>query len=161
MFFKRQSAERDFDLLVLGGGSAAFGAAIRGAELGARVAVAEQGVIGGTCINRGCLPEPEISDALRSYLEAEGSEIHTNVRVIRVGQGEGVTVVRAELDGETRDFQAEKLLLAAGLRANTADIGLETVGVETDRRGAVVVDDELRTTAKNVWAAGDVVGKLM
>ena len=40
--------EGDFDLIVLGGGSAAFAAAIRAAELGASVAIAEEGVIGGT-----------------------------------------------------------------------------------------------------------------
>ena len=46
----------DFDLFIVGGGSAAFGAAIRGAELGARVAVAEDGLLGGTCVNVGCVP---------------------------------------------------------------------------------------------------------
>ncbi|MGH7557894.1 MAG: mercury(II) reductase [Gemmatimonadota bacterium] len=44
------------DLLVIGGGSAAFAAAIRGAELGARVALLERGTIGGTCVNVGCVP---------------------------------------------------------------------------------------------------------
>ena len=43
-------------LLVVGGGSAAFAAAIRGAELGARVTMVERGVMGGTCVNRGCVP---------------------------------------------------------------------------------------------------------
>ncbi len=46
----------DFDLLIVGGGSAAFGAAIKGAELGARVAMAELGTLGGTCVYVGCVP---------------------------------------------------------------------------------------------------------
>ncbi|MCH8253862.1 MAG: mercury(II) reductase [Gemmatimonadetes bacterium] len=46
----------DFDLLIVGGGSAGFGAAIKGAELGARVAMAELGTLGGTCVNIGCVP---------------------------------------------------------------------------------------------------------
>ena len=46
----------DFDLLIVGGGSAGFGAAIKGAELGARVAMAELGTLGGTCVNVGCVP---------------------------------------------------------------------------------------------------------
>ncbi len=46
----------DFDLVVLGGGSAGFAAAIRGAELGARVAMVEGGTLGGTCVNVGCVP---------------------------------------------------------------------------------------------------------
>lgn len=48
--------EDRFDLLILGGGSAGFAAAIRGAELGARVAMVEGGTLGGTCVNVGCVP---------------------------------------------------------------------------------------------------------
>jgi mercuric reductase len=47
---------RHFDLIVIGGGSAGFAAAIRGAELGARVALVERGTLGGTCVNVGCIP---------------------------------------------------------------------------------------------------------
>jgi len=46
----------DFELLVVGGGSAGFAAAVRGAELGARVGLVEAGTLGGTCVNVGCLP---------------------------------------------------------------------------------------------------------
>src|SRR2546426_370022 len=46
----------DFDLVIVGGGSAGFAAAIKGAELGARVAMAEGGTLGGTCVNVGCIP---------------------------------------------------------------------------------------------------------
>lgn len=45
-----------FDLFIIGGGSAAFSAAIKGAELGAKVAIVEKGTIGGTCVNIGCVP---------------------------------------------------------------------------------------------------------
>jgi len=45
-----------FDLVVVGGGSAGFAAAIKGAELGARVALVEGGTLGGTCVNVGCVP---------------------------------------------------------------------------------------------------------
>lgn len=56
-----------FDLVILGGGSAAFAAAIRAAELGANVAVAEGDVIGGTCVNRGCLPTKNLLHAAELY----------------------------------------------------------------------------------------------
>lgn len=46
----------DYDLMVIGGGSAGFAAAIKAAELGARVAIVEAGTIGGTCVNIGCVP---------------------------------------------------------------------------------------------------------
>jgi mercuric reductase len=49
-------ADAEFDLVIVGGGSAGFAAAIKGAELGARVAMAEAGTLGGTCVNVGCVP---------------------------------------------------------------------------------------------------------
>lgn len=57
----------DFDLVVLGGGSAGFAAAIRGAELGARVAMVESGVLGGTCVNVGCVPSKTLIRAAEAY----------------------------------------------------------------------------------------------
>lgn len=50
----RRSA--DYDLVIVGGGSAGFAAAIKGAELGARIALVEGGTLGGTCVNVGCVP---------------------------------------------------------------------------------------------------------
>ncbi|MEW6683341.1 MAG: mercury(II) reductase [Nitrospirota bacterium] len=50
------NGQSDTDLLIIGGGSAAFAAAIKAAELGARVIIAEKGLIGGTCVNIGCVP---------------------------------------------------------------------------------------------------------
>ena len=55
--------EADYDLMIVGGGSAAFAAAIKGAELGAKVAIAEQGTIGGTCVNIGCVPSKTLIKA--------------------------------------------------------------------------------------------------
>ncbi len=317
----RSKATKDLDLLVVGGGSAAFAAAIRGAELGARVGIAEDGVIGGTCVNRGCLPtknllyaaaryheyrtdgfpglpsgrdgprfadvitqkdelvaemrqhkyldilaaypeirlferrvrllgpheadlggervtassvliatgaspatlpvpgiertpflnyeealelrdlprsmivvgggaiglelaqmfarfgtrvtilealpriapleEPEISDALRGYLEAEGIIIHTGAKVLQVAAADGETTVRVAVDGAGLELRAERLLVATGLRPNTDGLGLDAAGVAVDERGAVRIDEKLRTSASNVWAAGDVIGRMM
>ncbi len=53
----------EFDLMIIGGGSAAFAAAIKGTELGARVAIVEQGTIGGTCVNVGCVPSKTLIKA--------------------------------------------------------------------------------------------------
>jgi pyruvate/2-oxoglutarate dehydrogenase complex dihydrolipoamide dehydrogenase (E3) component len=50
-------------------------------------------------------------------------------------------------------------LVAVGRQPNTADLGLREAGVETDVRGYIKVDDELRTTAEGVWALGDCNGK--
>jgi len=56
-------AKADYDLMVIGGGSAGFAAAIKGAELGANVALVEAGTIGGTCVNIGCVPSKTLIKA--------------------------------------------------------------------------------------------------
>jgi hypothetical protein len=53
----------DYDLTIIGGGSAAFAAAIKGAELGANVAIVEGSAIGGTCVNIGCVPSKTLIKA--------------------------------------------------------------------------------------------------
>lgn len=58
-----RSESADFDLMTIGGGSAAFAAAIKAAELGARVAIVEEGTIGGTCVNIGCMPSKTLIKA--------------------------------------------------------------------------------------------------
>jgi mercuric reductase len=320
MLFNRAN-KNDFDLFVLGGGSAAFAAAIRAAELGARVGVAEEGVIGGTCVNRGCVPsknllyaaeryhnyhrngfaglpqgkeaanfaevitqkdelveelrkakywdileafpqikflphraafvssnqvsvgdqkvtadhfiiatgasaahlpvpgmertphltykealdlkqlpkallvigggpiglelgqayarfgskvtilealpriapleDEDISEALRNYLTDEGIEILTSVKIMQAEPVEGGVRIEAEVGGKSEGFFGERLLVATGLKPNTRDLGLDKAGVRHDQRGAVVVNDQLRTSAKKVWAAGDVTGQMM
>lgn len=321
MFSWRKARRNGFDLIVIGGGSAAFAAAIRAAELGASVAIAEEEVIGGTCVNRGCVPtknllyaaeryrlyaqnsfpglpvgrepasfpevirqkdelvqqmrkskywdileaypeikyypkrarfkspyevelgdevigadkfivatgaspkvipiagldrvhfltyktalelrslptsmivigagaiglelgqmfsrfgsritilealpriapteEQEISETLESCLEEEGIEIWTNVGVASVRPEDGNVLVVAQAGEQFKEFRAEKLLLAAGLRPNTSGLNLEAAGVELDEKGAIKVNEELRTTARHIWAAGDVIGNPM
>ncbi|MGH9358770.1 MAG: mercury(II) reductase [Terriglobia bacterium] len=321
MLGHRGAAKCDLDLMVIGGGSAAFAAAIRAAELGANVGVAEEGVIGGTCLNRGCLPtknllyaaeryhlygrnsfpglphgtdpvnfpeiigqkdalvtemrkqkyldvleaypairyfpqrarfvgehevqtdgervsaehflvatgaspilppvpglrengyltykesldldhlpasmvvigggpigleigqmyarfgthvvilealamiasteEPEISEALKKYLTAEGIEIYTSASVKQVEKTAEGKLVAAVIDGRHKVFRAEQVLVATGLRPNTQEMGLEKIGVKCDPKGAVVVNEELRTTVRHIWAAGDVTGRMM
>jgi mercuric reductase len=67
--------------------------------------------------------------------------------------------VETIVDGEPRIFDAAELFIATGVRPNSENIGLETIGVETDDRGAVVVDEHFRTTNPDVYAAGDVIGE--
>jgi mercuric reductase len=59
-----------FDLVILGSGSTAFAAALRAQELGKTVAMTESRTLGGTCVNRGCLPSKNLIEAARLYWEA-------------------------------------------------------------------------------------------
>ncbi len=67
---RRCSVEQGFDLVILGSGSTVFAAAIRAAELGKTAAMTEARTLGGTCVNRGCLPSKNLIEAARVYWEA-------------------------------------------------------------------------------------------
>ncbi len=105
--------------------------------------------------------EPAISDALRGYLEEEGIEIKTGVHIKRAYQIRGEKVVVATVNGREFEARGEELLLATGRDPNTNGLGLETVQVRLTKDGAVKVDREMHTTARYVWAAGDVIGEPM
>lgn len=103
--------------------------------------------------------EPEVSAVLTEILRDEGVNIVTSTAVKKVEhQGNSVTVIGENNGGEER-FERERVLIAAGRRANTDDIGLDHVGVRTDGDDFVVVDEHLRTSVPNIWAAGDVIGR--
>ncbi len=103
--------------------------------------------------------EREVADELQRCLEAEGMEIHCACEIRRVWQEGDRRYVEADVFGEQRVFSADQLLLATGVVPNTADLGLETAGVQVDARGFVQTNEFLETTASGVYAAGDVVGK--
>ncbi len=92
-------------------------------------------------------------------LEAEGVNFHLGAAVTGVrdlGNEREVAVKAA--DGSTLKLKADTILVATGRAANVSGLGLESIGVEFDRRG-VKVDERLRTTQKHIYAAGDVTGK--
>jgi mercuric reductase len=103
--------------------------------------------------------EPEISQALTSILRQERMQVVSGVQVQQVSGDSERVQVTALVRGARRGFQANKLLLATGRRPNTANLGLERIGVRLDAQGAVVVDDYLRTSVPHIWAAGDVIGR--
>lgn len=104
--------------------------------------------------------EPEISEALAYYLEQEGLRIVTGIEYRSIMEsGDGAVVLSVVKDGESQQIESEKVLLTTGRHPNTAGMGLAEAGVELDGRGAVVVDDRMRTTRPGIYAAGDVTGR--
>lgn len=102
--------------------------------------------------------EPEISEALEQVLIEEGLAICTCSTVLAAWQEGCDVVLQARMpDGTAKKFAAEALLMATGRRPNTHGLGLERVGVTLTKRGGIQVDDEMRTTAPHIWAAGDCV----
>ncbi len=101
--------------------------------------------------------EPEVSLAVQEYLEkVDEIPIFTSVKVLEVkAKGEGKVVVT-----DKGEVEADEVLVATGRKPNT-DLNLEAAGVMLNERGGVMVDEELRTTNPNVFAAGDVIGDQM
>jgi mercuric reductase len=100
--------------------------------------------------------EPEVSDAIAAVLREEGTEILTGAQVTRVEKTSDGKRLRVKIGDDVREIVVSDILVATGRRPNTAALGLDKAGVEVDERGAVVVDETLRTSNRRVWAAGDV-----
>lgn len=101
--------------------------------------------------------EPELSEELRRALTEEGIEVITGAHITRVERdGRSRRRLRFRVGATERSIAVDEVLVATGRRPNTAGLDLERAGVQTDPRGAVIVDTTLRTTNPRVWAAGDV-----
>jgi len=100
------------------------------------------------------LEDEEVSAEVERLFRKQGIAIHTGSGIERVQVGpESVQVLG---QGLPEGLEAEVLLVAVGRRAVTGDLGLESVGIQTDR-GRIPVDQFMRTTAPGVYAIGDLV----
>jgi mercuric reductase len=102
----------------------------------------------------------EISEELTRCLRGEGIEIHTSVEIREVNERNGVKTVKCIVAGQSREFEAEQVLMATGRSPNTQQLGLDAAGVKTER-GFVRVNEFLQTTNPDVYAAGDCVTPMM
>ncbi len=140
-------------LVIIGGGYIALELGQMFARFGSEVTILERS----ERILKGY--EPEISLALTDILREEGLRVVTHAKVRQVESDAQKVRVTAEVRGQQRYFQAEKLLVATSRQPNTRNIGLEQAGVQLDTQGAVKVDMYLRTSVPHIWAAGDVIGR--
>ncbi|MFV8296287.1 MULTISPECIES: FAD-containing oxidoreductase [Mycolicibacterium] len=138
-------------LVIVGGSYIALEFAQMYRRFGARVTVIEKGP---RLTSR---EDEDVSATIAEILRAEGIEVVLNATDIRfTKQDSGFEVTPR--DGAD-PIAGTHLLLAVGRMPNTDDLGLENAGVDVDRRGYIVVDDQLRTTAQHIWAMGDCNGK--
>lgn len=139
-------------LIIIGGGFIGLEYAASLNLLGSKVTILQRGnrVIKNS--------DGEISASLAEYLIEDGIDIRFGTEAAKVEQ-EGDEVVITTKDGKT--IKGEKLLMAVGLKPNTAELNLEACGVKVNQRGFIEVDDFLRTSNKNIYSFGDVLGKKM
>ncbi len=134
-------------LVVVGGGAIGLELGSVWARLGAEVTIVE------------FLPKIAAAyddDVVRGFtriLQKQGLKIEVNAKVTGFAKG----VLTVERDGQKLEFAADKVLVAVGRRPYADDLGLEKAGVELTDKKRIKVDGHLRTSAKNIWAIGDVV----
>ena len=101
--------------------------------------------------------EPEVSRWITQMFEDEGFDLVNSARAVRVEAGPRKTVVAA-VGGAEQRFQAHEILMATGREPLLEGLDLDKAGIELDGDGRLLLNDELRTTNRQVFAAGDVTG---
>ncbi len=105
--------------------------------------------------------DAEISGLARKALERSGLKIITDAKVSKVEKSANSVTAHVETkDGKTQAITADRLISAVGVQGNIENLGLETLGVKTDR-GCIVIDGYGKTNVEGVYAIGDVAGPPM
>lgn len=138
-------------LLIVGGGVIGCEFACMMQPLGVQVTVVE--------MMPQLLPfmDPHVAETLTRVFSSRGIAIRTGARIDAL-EVKGGNVVATLADGAT--IEVDRVLVATGRRPNTASIGLESVGIETDR-GFVRVNDRMQTSARGIYCIGDANGRCL
>ena len=143
-------------LIIIGGGYIAVEYAHFFSAMGAEVTLIQRGE---RLVKE---EEPEISAKLREQM-ATRMVIHTGFEAVEVRRKkDGCTLSALEkASGRTREFRAERLMIAAGRISNADRLQVNNTGVRTDDRGYIAVNNRMETGKENIWAVGDAVGRKM
>jgi pyruvate/2-oxoglutarate dehydrogenase complex dihydrolipoamide dehydrogenase (E3) component len=140
-------------LVIVGGGyiGLEFGQMYR--RFGSEVTIVEMGprLIGHE--------DEDVSEEVRKILELEGIRIRPNAKCISLVKRDRRIAVGVKCDEDPPEVLGTHVLLAVGRTPNTHDLGLDRAGVATDKRGYIIVDDQLQTNVAGIWALGDCNGR--
>lgn len=136
-------------VVIIGGGVIGVEFATLFADLGKKVTIVEMmpSILYGN--------DPDICRAMTEIMADKGIKIYTDAKVLAIEDG---LTVKFEKAGEEGTAQGQIVIMAAGRKPATANLGLDAAGVVSER-GFVIVDDELRTNIPNIFAIGDITGK--
>ena len=141
-------------LIIVGGGYIGLEFASMYAEFGSKVTLLEGG-------NR-FMPrnDQDIANSVKEVLKKKGIEIHLNARAQSIHDtNDGVTLTYSDVsDGTPYFVDGDAILIATGRKPMIEGLNLQAAGIGVDAHGAIVVNDQLRTTVPHVWAMGDVKG---
>lgn len=139
-------------LIFLGGGYIGAELAQMMARMGVKVTL--------VCRSR-LLPqaEPEVSEALAEVFRGEGITLYDGVTYDTCHSEGGRPFLSLDTGSKRLDLSADNLVVTAGRRPNTEGLGLAEMGIDTDKRGAIIVGDDMATTCHGIYAAGDVTNR--
>ena len=112
------------------------------------------------------IEDEDMGRTLSRSFQKRGIKVLTNSTVAKIEEGSEkrartLRVSITDKDGKNEQtVEADNVLIGVSRRPNTIDLNLEKTGVQTDKRGYITVDDRMRTNVNNVFAIGDVVGKI-
>ena len=137
-------------LIILGGGAIGIEMGQAFQRLGAKVSIVE---MSDRILSK---EDEEISEFMTKFLEAEGVKIFTKSKAVKAETNDkGEKIITIETNGKTEKITGDEILAAVGRKPNVKDLDLEKAGVKYDEK-KIFTDEYLRTTAKNIFAAGDV-----
>lgn len=140
-------------LLIVGGGYIALELGQMFSRFGSEVTILERS---SQLLAHGY--EPETGRVIGKIFTEEGINVVTNANVKSVRTDGRAVIARASIGDESKEFRAEKILIATGRRPNTDEIGIEKAGVELGPNGQVLVNEFLQTNISHIYAAGDLIG---
>lgn len=143
-------------LIIIGGGYIAAEYAHFFEAMGTKVTIIQR--------NRYLVPdeEPEISQLLKDKYSQRMS-VHTEMEAVQVEKTNGriKVVTQNTANDQKKEFEAEKIMIAAGRESNADLLKAAEVGIETDEQGYIRVDDYFQTSQDGIWAFGDIIGRQM
>src|SRR5947209_17252964 len=144
-------------IVIVGGGAVGTEWATMFSAFGSEVTLVE--------LLPGLLPneDEDMGKTLARSFQKRGIKVLTGSTVARIDHsGKTLKVSITDKDGKNpQSVDADNVLIGVSRKPNTLDLNLDRTGVQTDRRGYIQVDDQMRTNVPNVYAIGDVVGKVL
>lgn len=140
-------------LIVIGGGVVGCELATALVQMGVKVSIVEYTpqILNG-------FDQKQVS-VIKNRLESTGVEIHTNCKVTSISDAWGSKCVAYEQEGDSKEMEAEAVLMSMGRKPNTDGLCLDKAGIEVENN-RIKTDGNMQTTAKDVYAIGDCASKI-
>ncbi len=140
-------------LIIIGGRYIALENAQMFARLGSKVTVLQR--------SKRIIPDemPDVTESLKDYLQEEGIQIKTGVKINSVSNSDVKVSLQITIDEKDEIIEGTHLFVATGRKGNTSNMGLEDLGIVLYGNKFIKTDEYNRTNVSNIFAAGDVTGE--